>query len=160
MANRRTILWHDNIHRSRKLAPVVLPNLLSHHERVHIIGLQPTNLGVPAVRRGRVHDLMPIHVGVSGVTHMKPLHHVTRHAAGESRMGFPSNAHALWSFYNHLYSLGTVWNCKTWILQSVHCTGISLSQQSFLQRNPHRTRYRGLLCAPPPPPRDNTPNIG
>lgn len=83
---RHTIFWHDNIHRVRKLAPVVLPSLLTNHKRIHVIGLQSTNLSLPAVRRARVHNLMTINVGVSGVTHMKPLHHVTRHVAGKSRM--------------------------------------------------------------------------
>lgn len=106
----RTIFWHNNIHRSRKFAPVVLPNLLSHHERVHVIRLQSTNLRFSAVRVSRIHDLVAIHIGVSGVTHMKPLYHVTRHGPLEAWVRTPSDAHTLWAFNIYVDSFRTVWN--------------------------------------------------
>ena len=120
MELQHTIFWHYYIYSSRKLAPVILSNFLPHHKRIRVKRRQSTNLGFPAVWRARVRNLMTIYVGVSGVTHMQPLYHVTRHAASRGRITTPSYAHAPWGHCKHLHSMGAVWNwnvIKKWFYE-------------------------------------------
>lgn len=120
MELQHTIFWHYDIHSSRKLAPVILSNFLPHHERIRVKRLQSTNQGFPAVWRARIHNLMTIYVGVSGVTHMQPLYHVTRHAVSSCRITKPSYAHAPWGHCKHLHSMRAVWNwdvIKKWFYE-------------------------------------------